>query len=210
MTKTTTEIMNVKAAVKEQNETRTTNAMAVEEQDKKETTSGGGAERGDDDERGGSGGAGRGDDDEERGGGGTTNANALGTKKMQTGAIDLLSFRTNDAATATEKPEVTIRPESSQRQMVIETRPLQEINREWEEKTRGSFEERGMNRFWSTPPQGLKRGVSRDVTEKLNTLKNQCETTDGDCTDGNAERERKGDWSHLYCPEYCSECGQPF
>ena len=34
---------------------------------------------------------------------------------------------------------------------------------------------------------------------------------DGDQTDGNAEREGKGDWSHLYGPEYCSECGQnPF
>ena len=38
-----------------------------------------------------------------------------------------------------------------------------------------------------------------------------CETTDGDQTDGNAEREGKEDWSHLYGPEYCSECGQnPF
>ena len=37
------------------------------------------------------------------------------------------------------------------------------------------------------------------------------ETTDGARTDGNAERERKGDWSHLYGPEYCAACGQkPF
>ena len=38
-----------------------------------------------------------------------------------------------------------------------------------------------------------------------------CETTDGDQTDGYVERERRGDWSHLYGPECCSVCGQhPF
>ena len=37
------------------------------------------------------------------------------------------------------------------------------------------------------------------------------ETADGDRTDGNAEQERRGDWSHRYGPEYCSACGQnPF
>ena len=167
-TRTTTETTNAKAAVKDQNETRVTNVTAAEEQDEETTTNA------------------------------ATNADALGTTKTQTAAIDLLSFGTDDAATATEKKmnmgtvEVTIGPESSQRRMVVETRRVREINREWEERTRGSFEERGMNRFWSTLPQGLKRGASRDVTEEPNTLKeDMCETTDGDRTDGNAERERR-------------------
>ena len=34
------------------------------------------------------------------------------------------------------------------------------------------------------------------------------ETTDGDQTDESADRENKGDWSHLYGPEYCSVCRQ--
>ena len=47
------------------------------------------------------------------------------------------------------------------------------------------------------------------MTKELNTLKEEmCETTDGDQTDGNVERERRGDWSHLYGPEYCPACGQ--
>ena len=37
------------------------------------------------------------------------------------------------------------------------------------------------------------------------------ETTEGDQTDGWTEREVRGDWGHLYGPEYCSVCGQnPF
>ena len=47
------------------------------------------------------------------------------------------------------------------------------------------------------------------MTKELNTLKEEvCETTDGDQMDGNVERETRGDWSHLYGPEYCSACGQ--
>ena len=29
---------------------------------------------------------------------------------------------------------------------------------------------------------------------------------DRDCTDGSADREGRGDWSHLYGPQYCSGC----
>ena len=37
------------------------------------------------------------------------------------------------------------------------------------------------------------------------------ETSEGVLTDGWTEREMRGDWSHLYGPEYCSVCGQnPF
>ena len=60
--------------------------------------------------------------------------NAVGHREVQ-GAINLVSFRTDAAATATEKRmnlggslEVTMKPESSQRQMVIETRPVRELN----------------------------------------------------------------------------------
>ena len=68
--------------------------------------------------------------------------------------------------------EVTVKPEGSQRRMVIETRPVRE----------------------------------------LNTLKREMgETTERDQTDGWTEREMRGDWGHLYGPEYCSMCGQnPF
>ena len=51
------------------------------------------------------------------------------------GAINLLSFRTDASAIAAEKRmnsggslEVTMRPENSQRRMVIETRPVREMN----------------------------------------------------------------------------------
>ena len=106
------------------------------------------------------------------------NVNAVGHVEMQ-GAINLLSFRTDAAAMAAEKRmnlggslKVTMRPESSQRRMVIETRPVRE----------------------------------------LNTLKGEMgETTDGDQSDGWVERERRGDWGHLYGPECCSVWGQnPF
>ena len=52
----------------------------------------------------------------------------------------------------------------------------------------------------------------RDLAQTLTTLKRETAgTMDGDGTDENAEREGKGDWRHLYGPEYCSECGQiPF
>ena len=52
----------------------------------------------------------------------------------------------------------------------------------------------------------------RDAAQTLTTLKRETAgTMDGDRTDENAEREGKGDWSHLYGPEYCSECGRdPF
>ena len=104
--------------------------------------------------------------------------NAVGHVEMQ-GAINLLSFWTDAAAMAAEKRmnlggslKVTMRPESSQRRMVIETRPVRE----------------------------------------LNTLKGEMgETTDGDQSDGWVERERRGDWGHLYGPECCSVWGQnPF
>ena len=122
-----------------------------------------------------------------------TNMNATGTVEMQ-GAINLLSFRTDAAAMETEKKmnlggtlEVMMRPESSQRRMVIETRQVREIDREWEERTKCSFGARGMSRFQATPLRGY------DVTKELNTLKGEmCETTDGDQTDGYVERERRG------------------
>ena len=51
--------------------------------------------------------------------------------------------------------------------------------------------------------------VGRDSAQRLTTLKGETSgMTDGDQTDGNAERVGKGSWSHLYGPEYCSECGQ--
>ena len=62
------------------------------------------------------------------------NMNAVGHREVQ-GAINLLSFRTDAAITATEKRmnlggslEVTVKPEGSQRRMVIETRPVRELN----------------------------------------------------------------------------------
>ena len=106
------------------------------------------------------------------------NMNTVGHVEMQ-GAINLLSFQTDAAAMATEKRmnfggslEVTMRPESSQRRVIIETRPVRE----------------------------------------LNTLMGEMvETTDGDQTGGWVERERRGDWDHLYGPVCCSVCGQnPF
>ena len=62
--------------------------------------------------------------------------------------------------------------ESSQRRMVIKTRPARE----------------------------------------LDTLRGEAgETSEGVLTDGWTERETRGDWSHLYGPEYCYVCGQnPF
>ena len=49
----------------------------------------------------------------------------------------------------------------------------------------------------------------RDSAQALTTPKKETSgMMDGDQTDGNAEWEGKGDWSHLYGPEYCSECGQ--
>ena len=51
-----------------------------------------------------------------------------------------------------------------------------------------------------------------DSAQTLTTLKIEIAgTMDGHRTDENAQREGKGDWSHLYGPEYCSEYGQnPF
>ena len=87
---------------------------------------------------------------------GEMNMNVVGYREAP-GAINLLSIRTD---------------EGSQRQRVIETRPVRD----------------------------------------LNTLKGEMgETTGGDQTDGWTEREMRGDWGHLYGPEYCSVCGQnPF
>ena len=103
----------------------------------------------------------------------------VGRNREARGAINLLSFRTDVAVNATEKRmnlgdslEVTVKPEGSQRRMVIETRPVRELNT-WKR-------EKG-------------------------------ETTEEDQTDGWTEREMRGDWGHLYGPEYCSMCGQnPF
>ena len=62
--------------------------------------------------------------------------------------------------------------ESSQRRMVIKTRPARELD--------------------------TSRGEAG-------------ETSEGVLTDGWTERETRGDWSHLYGPEYCYVCGQnPF
>ena len=51
------------------------------------------------------------------------------------GAINLLSFRTDAAANATEKRmnvggslEVTMKPDSSQRRMIVKTRPVRELD----------------------------------------------------------------------------------
>ena len=140
------------------------------------------------------------------------NMNAVGHREMQ-GAINLLSFRTDAAATATEKRmnlggslEVRMSPESTQRRMVIETRPVREIDREWEERTKCSFGEGEMSRFQATPLQGV------GATKELNTLQGEMgEVTEEDRSDGWVERERRGDWSHLFGPECCSVCGQnPF
>ena len=88
-----------------------------------------------------------------------TNMNAMGTMEMQ-GAINLLGFRSGGTSTA-------------QRRRVVETRSVREINREWEERTKCSFGERGMSRFQATPSRG------HDMTKELNTLKGEmCETTD--------------------------------
>ena len=86
------------------------------------------------------------------------------------GAINPLSFRTDAAANATEKRmnlggslEVAMKPDNSQRRMIIKTRPVRE----------------------------------------LDTLKGEMgETTEGDQTDGWTEREMRGDWGHLYGPEF--------
>ena len=54
--------------------------------------------------------------------------------------------------------------------------------------------------------------VGKDSTQALTTPKRETSgMMDGDQTDGNDEWEGKGNWSQLYGPEYCSECGQnPF
>ena len=61
------------------------------------------------------------------------NMNAVGYWEMQ-GAINLVSFRSDAAATLTEERmnlggslKVTMKPESPQRRRVIETRPVREI-----------------------------------------------------------------------------------
>ena len=63
-------------------------------------------------------------------------------------------------------------------------------------------------------PEGSQRRkiIETRPVRELNTLKGEMgETTEGDQTDGWAEREMTGDWGHLYGPEYCSVCGQnPF
>ena len=141
--------MTSKAAA---NETRTTNVTAKEQYE--ETTTSAAAEKQDDKtsaatvkKR-----------DEKTTMNEETNMNATGTMEMQ-GAINLLSFRLGDASTA-------------QRRRVVETRSVQEINREWEERTKCGFGERGVSRFRAT----LLRG--HDMTKELNTLKEEmCETT---------------------------------
>ena len=56
------------------------------------------------------------------------------------------------------------------------------------------------------------RVIETRPVRDLNTLKGEMgETTGGDQTDGWTEWEMRGDWGHLYGPEYCSVCGQnPF
>ena len=54
-------------------------------------------------------------------------------------------------------------------------------------------------------PEGSQRRMTFETrpVRELNTLKGEmCETTEGDQTDGWAEREMRGDWNHLYGPEY--------
>ena len=54
-------------------------------------------------------------------------------------------------------------------------------------------------------------GGSGEREEKGVKMNRGEEVDDGDWTDGSADRERRGGWSHLHGPEYCSACqGNPF
>ena len=150
---------NAAEAVKHDERTRTTSTGAAEEKHDEKKSTAAAATMDKQDEK--------------------TNVAAVVGHREAPGAINLLSFRTDAAANATDKRmnlggslEVTVKPDSSQRRMIIETRPVRE----------------------------------------LNTLKGKMgETTEGDQTDEWTEREMRGDWGHLYGPEYCSVCGQnPF